>query len=67
MRGRLHAGKVELVHPLDVLEDAGELAGHPLDLRVRELEPRKPRDVQHLLAVDHGLSLGTAERPPGAG
>ena len=36
-----------------MLEDPGQLARHPLDLLVGELEPREPRDVQDLLAIDH--------------
>ena len=48
MGGRLDALEVELGDPLDVLEDPGELAGHPLDLLVGEPQPREPGDVQHL-------------------
>ena len=40
--------------PVDVLEDARELARHPLDLLLGELEPGEARDVQDLLAIDHG-------------
>ena len=53
MRGRLDVVEVELGDPVDVLEDPGELAGHPLDLLLGEAQAGQPGDVQHLLAVDH--------------
>ena len=54
MRGRLDPVEVELGDPVDVLEDPRQLARHPLDLLVGEPQPGQPRDVQHLLPVDHG-------------
>ena len=54
MRGRLDPVEVELRDPVDVLEDPGQLAGHPLDLVLGEPQPGQPRDVQHLFPVDHG-------------
>ena len=53
MRGRLDLVEVERGDPVDVLEDPRELAGHPLDLVLGELEPRQAGDVQDLLAIDH--------------
>jgi hypothetical protein len=58
VRGGLHPIEVELVHPLDVIEDSRQLTRHPLDLVVRQLKPRQSRDVQNLLAIDHGVILG---------
>ena len=52
--GRLDLVEVELGDPVDVLEDSGELARHPLDLLLGEAQAGEPGDVQHLLAVDHG-------------
>ena len=57
MRGRLDVVEVERGDPVDVLEDPGELAGHPVDLVVGQLEPRQAGDVQDLLAIDHGLHV----------
>ena len=36
-----------------MLEDPGELRRHPLDLVLVEAEPRKARDVEDLVAIDH--------------
>jgi hypothetical protein len=57
MRGRLDPVEIELVHPLDVLEDLGQLGRHALELLVAQPQPRQPRDVEHLVAVDHGPRL----------
>jgi hypothetical protein len=57
VRRGLHPAEVELVHPLDVLQDSRELARHPLDLILAQRQPRQPRDVQNLLAIDHQVSL----------
>ena len=67
VRRRRDALEVELADLLDVVEDAGELAAHPLDLLVGELEAREPRDVQDLVAIDHACrwrsaALGCAGR-----
>ena len=62
MRGRLDVVEVERGDPVDVLEDPRELAGHPLDLLLGELEPREPGDVQDLLAIDHGADSRCAGR-----
>ena len=53
MRGRLDVVEVELADLLDVVEDRGQLAGHPLDLVVAQPQPRELGHVQHLLAIDH--------------
>src|SRR5207248_2996891 len=42
--GRLDAVEVELGDVLDVLEDPRQLAGHPLDLLVVELQAGQPGD-----------------------
>src|SRR5690348_7713785 len=49
----LDAIEVELLDLLDVVEDAGQLAGHPLDLLFREAQARELRHVQDLVATDH--------------
>ena len=46
--------QVELRDLLDVVEHARELARHALDLVLVQAKPREPRDVQDLIAVDHG-------------
>ena len=60
VRGRLDLVEVERGDPVDVLEDPGELAGHPLDLLLGEAEPGQLRDVQYLFSLDHG---GDSRRP----
>ena len=37
-------------------EDRGQLAGHPIDLVVGQLEAREARDVEDLGAVDHAAA-----------
>ena len=70
MGRRLDALEIELVHALDVLEDAGELAGHPFELILGQLEPCEPRDVEDLIAVDHDadfIFMSGPREPPGGG
>ena len=50
---RLDALEIELAERLDVVEDPGELARHPLDLLVGQPQPREAGDVENLFAVDH--------------
>ena len=45
------------------VEHAGELGGHPVDLLVGQPQPREPRDVADLVAVDHPRHRSAA---PGA-
>ena len=47
---RLDARQVELGDLADRLEDRVQLLGEPLELVLGELEPREPRDVQHLVS-----------------
>ena len=54
VRRRLDSVEIELVHRLHVLEDLGQLAGHPVDLVVAEPQSRELGHVQHLVPVDHG-------------
>ena len=54
VRGGLSVVELEGLDGLDVLENVAELTGHPLDLLVGEPQPGQPRDVQYLVAVDHG-------------
>ena len=49
MRGRRHALEVEFGHLPDRLEDRAQLPAEPLDLLVRQRQPRELRDVQHLV------------------
>src|SRR4051794_23179678 len=57
VRRRLDPIQVQLVHLLHVAEDLGQLARHPLELRLGEPQAREARDVEHLVAVDHGPRL----------
>jgi hypothetical protein len=66
MRGRLNLVEVQLADPVDVLEDPGELARHRLYLLLGEGEARKPRNVQHLIAVDHRAKYAAADTMAGA-
>src|SRR5207247_5881844 len=52
VRRRLDAGDVEHLEPVDVGQDRVELRAHRLELGVAELEPREPRDVEHVLSGD---------------
>jgi hypothetical protein len=54
VRGRLDPVEVQSGNSVDVLEDARELAGHPLDLILGEAEAGQLRNVQYLLSLDHG-------------
>jgi hypothetical protein len=59
VRRRAARPQLDLRHAVDVVEDAGQLRGHPRDLVVAELQARQARHVQDLLAVDHpSVSLG---------
>jgi hypothetical protein len=55
--GRLHPLEVQPVHPLDVLEDLGQLGGHAVELLVAEPKACQPGDMEDLVAVDHGRRL----------
>ena len=55
--GRLDSLEVELGDLLDVVEHARQLARHALDLVLAQAKPREPRDVQDLVAIDHGRIL----------
>ena len=69
VRRRRHAVEVELGDlRVDVVEDRGQLAGHPLDLVVGELQAREARDVEDLGALDHARAMIGAPTPeaPGA-
>ena len=46
MRRRRHVREIELGDDADRVEDRAELLGEPLDLLVRQRQPREPRDVQ---------------------
>src|SRR3954451_22248993 len=46
VRSGLDLVEFELVHLLDVLEDLGQLAGHALELLVRDPETREASDVE---------------------
>ena len=53
MRSRLDAIEVKLGNPLNVLEDSRQLACHPLDLFIAQLEPGELGDMEDLFPVDH--------------
>ena len=44
-----------------MLEHAGQLARHPVDLLVAQLQPREARDVADLVAIDH-REAGTPQK-----
>ena len=48
VRGRRHAGEIQLRYFPDRLQDRGQLLAKLLDLLVGQREPRELRDVQHL-------------------
>ena len=51
-----------------MVEDAGELAGHALDLVLGELEAREARDVEDLVAVSmRAWSLGARRAASASG
>src|SRR5215213_2864635 len=52
VRRRRHVREVELGHLRDCLEDRRQLLCEAPDLVLRQLEPREPRDVQHLVPRD---------------
>ncbi len=60
VRGGRYVVEVEGGDPVNVLEDARELAGHRLDLLLGEPQASQPGYVQYLLALDHG---GDSRRP----
>src|SRR5205814_7787767 len=49
--------EVELRDLLDVVEDARELARHPVDLVLGEAEAGEAGDVEDLIAVDHAVKF----------
>jgi hypothetical protein len=51
VRGRGNSLQVELADLLDVVKHVRELAPHPLELIVGQLEPGEPGDVQNLFAI----------------
>lgn len=69
MRGRRYVVQIQLADPPDVVEDSGELAGHPLHLGLGKPQPGQLGDVKYLLPLDHGrdsrrgLSRGRADNP----
>ena len=64
VRGRRHVREVELLHLRDRLEDRRELLAEALDLRLGELEPRQPRDVQHLVSGNRHTVNPSKKRAP---
>src|SRR5215217_7339235 len=52
MGGRGNVRQVELRHLRDRVEDLRELLPEELDLRLRQLQPREPRNVQHFVPCD---------------
>ena len=66
---RRHVVQRELGQRVDVAEDRGQLAGHPVDLVVGQLEPREARDVEDFGALDHARAMIGAPTPevPGRG
>src|SRR6202020_926156 len=62
VRRRRDRVEVELADLADVVENRGELAGHPSDLVLVEAQAGQARDVQDFLAVDHGAHC-MASRP----
>src|SRR5205085_12185798 len=64
VRSRLHLLQVELTDPLDVIEDRGQLTGHPLDLGLAQAQPGQASHVEHLIPLDHAAIVGLLTSRP---
>ena len=63
VRSGRHAAEIKRRDPIDVLQDPGKLAGHPLDLSLLKAQPGQLRDVRTCSRSITGRTLGGSPSP----